>query len=628
MVAMLCPTLSVLGQSTIAVRNNTRNNLSFTATQYGTTTLPGSAWALEANAMEWWAVDSVVFSAQRLGTTISDGDTIYYDLKVTSVTDTLLLKLRLLGTPSGNTLAYGVGGQGLTETWYADTNFHQVNATMGGREVIVKFKTYNSDDAQSQDLLFAIHDSPIYEIDPADTANPHVLNVMTFNAQMLPLGIAGLKQANIRAELIPLDISPNQDVVVFQELMDRTARMDYLVPGMVAAGFPYYTTVLNDTDVYITNGGVIFFSRWPIERTEDWKYTACGPSSEDCLAIKGVQYIKINKLGTKYHLFGTHMDAGSQQADIDAKQVQMGEIRRFIAAQNIPQYEAVILGGDFNISPFSSSNLYANMLDTLNPALPNYTGFYSSTENAYVGKIIDHLWNFKDYLVPLEAENYIVTFRSIDDRMWEMSWLGDHRPVLGRFVYPDLTLDRERGAVCPGDSLFLAVNTSLPTAYTWKKDGLPYANTTNQVLYYPATVGDGGSYNCNITYSATVGGTADSLNRFFHLNGEETINVDLNISFGNITVDSVLCLLGTSDVPLLKVKLYPNPAYGTLMIEVPQNAGNALITLTDLQGKIMLTQNIVNTTTNVDISHLPTGLYWATISTPQGRATSKIAIVN
>lgn len=627
MLAVLGPAISLFGQTEISLRNNTRNNLNLSVTQYGSYTVPNNAWSLDTSFVEWWADDQVIFNTDRQTAAIPDGDTAIFDIKITSVTDTILFKLRIIGTANGSSLAYGIAGQGIAEAWYTDTLFHQSNAVMGGRNVIVKYKPYNNDASQSQDILFAIHDSPIYEIDPADAVNPHVLNVMSFNAQMLPFGIAGLDQAPLRASLIPLEISPYEDVVCFQELMDEEARMDNLIPGMVAAGFPFYTVVLNYDPRYVTNGGVIFFSRWPIERTQDWQYTACGPASEDCAAIKGVQYIKINKLGVNYHLFGTHMDAGSQQPDLDARRIQMGEIRRFIAAQNIPQHEAVIFGGDLNISPFTSQNQFQGILDSLNPFLPNFTGFYSSTDgNSYPGKIIDHLWNFKDYLVPLEATNYIVTFKSIDDRMWEQSWLGDHRPVLGRFVYPDITLTREPSAICPGDSLGLSVTTTLPTTFTWQKDGQTLNNTTNEILYYPAVASDGGTYNCEINYTSTTGNPADSLNRFFHLNGPDTVNVDLNIAFGNIAVDSVLCLLGVKDVNKLDAKVYPNPATDNLTIEVPNRNGPFSISISNIQGKVIIYEKTNSQVCNLSVGHLPAGVYLLNIANVNATITTRIMI--
>ncbi len=629
LLALWGPAISLFGQTEISIRNNTRNNLQISANQYGPYTMATTDWSLDTNFIEWWDIDRTVLTTERQSSALPNGDTAYFDIKVMSLADSLIIKLRLIGTPNGTSLAYGIGGQGITEAWYTDTNFHQSNAIMGGRDVIVKYKPNNNDVNQSQGILFAIHDSPVYEIDPADATNPHILNVMSFNAQMLPFGIAGLDEAPLRASIIPTYMSPYQDVVVFQELMDEEARVDNLIPGMVAQGFTYYTQVLNYDPVYLPNGGVIFFSRWPIEITRDWVYTACGPNSFDCVAIKGVQYVKINKLGIKYNLFGTHMDAGGDQADIDAKQVQMGEIRKFIEAQNIPQHEAVILGGDFNSSPFSAQNTYANMLDTLNPFLPNYKGYYTSTEFGYPGKVIDHLWTFKDYLVPLESENYITTFRSIDDRMWEKSWLGDHRPVLGRFVFPDITLHREPTAICPGDSLDLSVTTTLPTAYIWQKDGQPLNNSTNQVLHYPAEAADGGSYNCLITYTSSTGDPADSLNSYLHLNGPETVNVNMNISFGNIAVDSVLCLLGVEDVSKLQANVYPNPASNMLTVEVP-NAGNAAIVamLTDMQGKLLSTAHLMDNTANIDVSELPNGIYLLRLIGPQSNATVKVFVAN
>ena len=72
------------------------------------------------------------------------------------------------------------------------------------------------------------------------------------------------------------------------------------------------------------------------------------------------------------------MDAGSDQPDLDAKNSQMGEIRDFIAAQNIPENEAVIYGGDFNVSPIHIANQYTNMLDSLDPSTLTSICFHGS----------------------------------------------------------------------------------------------------------------------------------------------------------------------------------------------------------------------------------------------------------
>ncbi len=58
------------------------------------------------------------------------------------------------------------------------------------------------------------------------------------------------------------------------------------------------------------------------------------------------------------------------------------------------------------------------------------------------------------------------------------------------------------------------------------------------------------------------------------------------------------------------IKLYPNPATNTLLVK---NAADAALTLTDVTGRIWLTQQVVSGNDAIDISRLPAGVYAAHI---------------
>ncbi len=381
-------------QSSVIVRNSTWQEFEVSVQQYGTHTMQTSEWTqLLPNAKAWKEDDSEVFQTNRDAASIPLNDTVYFDIKLSGDVDTLLIKLRIIGISGGSSLAYSISGNTFSEAWQTDGNFHELQTMLYGKNVIIKYKPNNDDSGYSRDLLFAIHDVPVYEIDSADFQNPNVLNIIAYNIQMLPGGVSGLPQANDRGDNLPANYSPWQDVVINEEAFDNTARPDHLIPAMEAAGFPYRTTILNDPPGggLPTNGGVIIFSRWPIEDSAEIKYTVCGPNSSDCASQKGVKYARINKLGKIYNVFGTHMDAGSETLDSAARHVQMGEIRHFIDSLNISSAEPVLLGGDFNISPLSHDSLFSIFVDTMNPIMPYQIGDDDSGFSDVSGKIIDHI---------------------------------------------------------------------------------------------------------------------------------------------------------------------------------------------------------------------------------------------
>jgi hypothetical protein len=64
-----------------------------------------------------------------------------------------------------------------------------------------------------------------------------------------------------------------------------------------------------------------------------------------------------------------------------------------------------------------------------------------------------------------------------------------------------------------------------------------------------------------------------------------------------------------------RYKLYPNPARTRLTIEIPDDNNERQITLYNINGVVMLTQKAYNGRTEIDISWLKTGIYFAKIET-------------
>ena len=59
-----------------------------------------------------------------------------------------------------------------------------------------------------------------------------------------------------------------------------------------------------------------------------------------------------------------------------------------------------------------------------------------------------------------------------------------------------------------------------------------------------------------------------------------------------------------------KLVIYPNPAHSTITIELPaQPSKNTTLTISNTNGQQLITQPITNPQTEIDISHLPVGIY-------------------
>lgn len=73
-------------------------------------------------------------------------------------------------------------------------------------------------------------------------------------------------------------------------------------------------------------------------------------------------------------------------------------------------------------------------------------------------------------------------------------------------------------------------------------------------------------------------------------------------------------LLTTGNLPQImgsQIRIFPNPASGMLLVD---NARGGFLKLFDLQGKCLLTRCLEDNPHFVDISHLPSGFYMATVS--------------
>lgn len=622
--------LQANSQSTIYVRNSTWQDFSVEAGQFGTITMDQSEWSGgDSNVRGWFeSTGQEVLTVNRTNAAVPEGDTAYFDIGLNGASNSLTIKLRIIGVSGGTTMDFTIDGAGFSVPFLNDNEFHEIQTTLAGKDVMLKFKADNDDSNMDRDVRFAIHDLPVYEIPETDYLDPNIMNVMYYNVQMITFGVSGMPQASERGALLPAQISEFQDVVSFSEAFDDGPREDDLIPAMEAAGFPFYTTILNAPGLIPipTNGGVIIFSRWPIEVEDEIDFAECGQAAQDCLANKGVKYARVNKMGKLYHIFGTHMDAGSNADDIFARRTQMAEIRDFIADLNIPEGEPVIIGGDFNTEPTGSDMDYQAFLDTMSPIIPEHIGFYESNFNDDFGKIIDHAWGDRTHLVPTAITNEVITIRSLDPVLWEISEFSDHRCILGRYTYPDISKMGGDTLICPGEDLTLSVNTTYPVTYQWLKDGVEMSGETSSNLEFTnALESQTGTYSCLVSYDVIYGTATDSLNAWFYPNGSETVEARLNYEFGDIIIDEILCHVGVQEIDESVFQLYPNPAKDLVRIDLDQPNSASVLKVFSVSGKLIL-QTEIKDSYLLDVSSFSRGIYLTEVSNSENSFRKRLVL--
>lgn len=652
--------------SSIYLQNNTKLDLKIRATQYGPNIMNPGNWSLKDTTMRGWEMSKQLLETNRING-ISNGQTFYFDVEVSYLTDTIKLRLKVEGTFIGSTMKHSLSGAGFNHSWYGDENFHQQNLIFGNLPVTIKYKADGTDLLFSRNITFAIQDNNTrYRIDSVDFFNPNVINVLSYNIKFLPPPI-GTFDAPQRANVIPTYISQYQDVVIFQEAFEDAARINNLIPAMTTAGFPYHSNVVNDNVPLAENGGVIIFSRWPILFEDEYDYRNCDNNAGDCFAAKGVLYTKINKLGKNYHVFGTHMEAGGGVNDNNIKMEQFGEQRDFIASQNIPVNEAVILGGDMNTS--ASSVQYAATVDSLNPIIGLHKGYHAST-NVFStpGNIIDHIWGHRAHLVPTDCYTKVWILRGIDDEIWDIFNPSDHLPVNGRFEYPDADTPAVlQTEICGSSPLVLNAPYNSKQFYQWYLNGNPIAGATTAIYTNPSpTMSDTGMYSCIITTQFTVMDTSvlghpnwpDTATQSFDFQiAHVSYNpIDMNpviiqqgdtlfsnASTGNQWHNALGPILGATDsfyVPTQAgsyyvvlqegscmsnnsniinytrlenifssddIKIYPNPTSDILNIETSFN--DYQVEILDILGRVLIQKNTSNNYLKIDLKPLTTGIY-------------------
>ncbi|MBL8176160.1 MAG: endonuclease/exonuclease/phosphatase family protein [Bryobacterales bacterium] len=211
-------------------------------------------------------------------------------------------------------------------------------------------------------------------------------SVTTYNIMMLPIVVFPRLQQMSRADMIPdaLDrLGLLADVLTFQEGFQNESRTAMLSRLNSQYGYSFFTGVPDHTpqayellgllSSFATNGGMFIASRWPIEKIAFHKFVSksddgfADTTGLDAFAAKGVTYARILKMGRRYHVFTTHLQAGPPWDEAAIRQAQLREMKTFADGQlsEASPDDGVIFSGDFNIDMELDVGNYYYLTDAL-----------------------------------------------------------------------------------------------------------------------------------------------------------------------------------------------------------------------------------------------------------------------
>jgi len=368
---------------------------------------------------------------------ITNGEFFNFNTKMSIGNDHVILQQRLRGALINSHMWQSIKTSEFNDTWHDGRKTHTVTAKLNGVLTTIRYRAYAT--ATSDRIEYIIEDGESNSL--SNDKSPHVFDVLTYNVYMRPTTLYQNGQT-IRAKALPSQLS-GYDAIVFQEVFDDHARK-ILLTGLKSE-YPYQSKILgSDGSVIGQDGGVVIISRWPIIKQKQFLF---GPVCEgaDCLAEKGISYVSLDKKGTTYHLFGTHLEA--DYGKITRQQLDL--FKEFIDHINPPKSDPVLLAGDFNVnSETNPATPFNDLLSRLEAEKPKHTGVlysYECTVNDIIScesgrSYYDHVLAAIGYAKPTKSFNEVKLVRSEEE--WKQynfekaNWdLSDHFPVHGHFEF-------------------------------------------------------------------------------------------------------------------------------------------------------------------------------------------------
>lgn len=524
---------------------------------------------------------------------------------------------------------------------------HGVQAQVAAREIIYRdqayklvFGAFDEKADKTDNIIFSMSNvvDTIYRYDPpiADTSNPNVLHVVTYNPGILmPLDISD-QDEDERSEVLHKAMPKKMDVIVFQEFFEpkKTAQiLDSLSPW-----YPYHTGAHNKVLIpgIGKEGGVRIVSKYPILEEDQISYSENGCVPDDFFSMfanKGVKYAKINKKGQMLHVFGTHTSL--QPCDLYI----MGQ---FIASKNIPDDEVVIMAGDFNVDMNrykNGSDDYTIMLDTINALEPTYLSFLNDWTHTGTSSGLNHMYccnphsrQHLDYVFVSARHKvpYLLTNRSMQARLNEPDAsfgifdMGDHEPVYARIEFSDIQAGTQQFSECIGNTVTFSAEIVQPAPggyFQWYKNGQEITGANTEKLDITiANAEDFGIYTCSYLYEYLPDTV---INNFFDPSYMDYNWYFRGITQGKISVDySVLpadttqaCSGVVTDIYLREWKnlsLYPNPTHSSLFLRGDMITQFKSFSIIDVTGRNLPVKNLpsISNTLEFDTENLPSGMYF------------------
>ena len=172
---------------------------------------------------------------------------------------------------------------------------------------------------------------------------------MSYNIKGLPGLLVSSRYKSRRYSLIGKHLAERgaagPDVVLLQEGFSSDTR-----ELIEASGFPHVSRGPYGSPFFGVDSGLYILSRHPILAQDQMTFGAANCHRWDCLANKGVQFVRISIPGLPLPLevFNTHLQAGRDNAPARRRQVKL--LVEFYKRNHVAG-SPVIFGGDFNIRP-------------------------------------------------------------------------------------------------------------------------------------------------------------------------------------------------------------------------------------------------------------------------------------
>lgn len=419
-----------LADSYVYVTNTTPETVQVQVNHYGDDTLAeGSEWHQEATEIAPYATARVLAFNRYEG--LKSGKTYRFDTHLIGTSSTVTLQQSMRGTWYGSTIDHSATGADFNAPWQDDRDIHRYHTEYDGTASRLGFKAKFT--GGYDDFYYTVHNlNPVEPVSGDDA-----LKVLSYNIWALPLLASNIGD---RLEAMPA-VLQGYDVLLLQEAFASDSH-DLL--AALAGEYPYQTAILDKPGFNLYNGGVVIVSRYPIAATDFEVFGDC--TGTDCFADKGVVYAEIVRDGKAYHVTATHTASFDSDEARALRQQQFRQIRALVDRKQVPAFDAVLMGGDFNVNKLKFPGDYQQMQANLQATAPQSTGYSRSTYDPTVNQNAEGALSlgveYLDYVVvsnthrqPVSSRNDVRVPRSDSDDLWGIWDLSDHFPVLGDFQF-------------------------------------------------------------------------------------------------------------------------------------------------------------------------------------------------